>query len=806
MGSVFRSNNAGPIVQTESEVGLKYRNEFVNRNVSEESDQKAVDFRKVYESKKSKGEIAEVTKAIRRGDSASTKLARAKQVQVREATWDVCIDSGDRDMRLYPRASNFSILLGRVFENVVSLSLASLEFPNTTAVLNQSNNTLSWINQEDFDIGFPVYTVEIPFGTYTYASLQNKLNDLMHSTNIKRRGGTGPPHFFIVTLDRETDLVSFTSIVVQEASENPISVENGSNVITVKAPNHGFKTGDRVWLLNVQGDVAGVKMNELNGVFVVTIPIINGAFSTDTFQFEIATFARGVTNNRFGGGKSIQVGKEYPFQFVMQDRPTTAGGILGFPIENSSLTMPEAYLESQALPVSGVVPGYPLCIIVKDHGLRIGDHIHLDNFMVSPSVYADPSHRGDFTVIDVLSDDMFSVDFATAWVTDVSRASVQTRIMTMYMPSHGYNMITQCSFSPETNMFTVETYLANNVRVGQEIWLTADNVVRGVCVVQEVSTYDTFRASPKFRLVQDAESPENIIISFQIIGNQQPAETLVTFSLDHGFLPGDAFQVATYNLTVDTIPQNYVVERAPTDKQVVVRLDTPFGRLAFDSTSPLSTFTGMLAPKQSFSLYNVEPFGGFEAQDLNSVEFFVRDVLDADTLTFSTRTGHANMSDRGGGSKMRVNSLNVGWRGTQTNAQATGTVFKRMNLTGYNYCYLRLPTYGRYSTMLSTGPVDRVFSKVQLVAPPVTTLFNTNISGKLEFRNGPLDRLREMDFQWVDALGVELDFGNFNWSCTMQITCLENVDLGNFQPTSKWLLDPLDLEKANHTVVALEAD
>ena len=64
----------------------------------------------------------------------------------------ISVDSRDRDKAKYPLASNFEIFLGRTYYNVREVRLASIEFPNTNAVINSTNNLIYWRNKEDIDL------------------------------------------------------------------------------------------------------------------------------------------------------------------------------------------------------------------------------------------------------------------------------------------------------------------------------------------------------------------------------------------------------------------------------------------------------------------------------------------------------------------------------------------------------------------------------------------------------------------------------------------------------------------------------
>ena len=100
-----------------------------------------------------------------------------------------------------------------------------------------------------------------------------------------------------------------------------------------------------------------------------------------------------------------------------------------------------------------------------------------------------------------------------------------------------------------------------------------------------------------------------------------------------------------------------------------------------DMSNPLTITTPGFAGSFDyvFYLYNVTPFGGFTANDLNGVPFEVRDIIDADNFTFTGRYGFSKFGETGGGDAIRINSKLHGWRGTQDNSPG-GTLYKPIRL------------------------------------------------------------------------------------------------------------------------------
>jgi len=245
----------------------------------------------------------------------------------------VSIDSRDRDKVTYPLASKFSIFLGKTFYNVREVRLVSVEFPNTNAVINTSNNLVYWINKEDIQLDvidnitktYPVYKAALRVGSYVVNSLQTELTKELGL--IKRSNPSKPfYHYFVVTLDYDTDVVTFISLILSQLKVNPLSTIVNTGIITANAPNHGFSTGDSVYILGAT-TLAGIPGTTLNGFHTITV------ISSSIFQFEVNINA---SDSLTGGGNTVQTGTSAPFQFLFGEYPNTVAQNIGYPLEDSS--------------------------------------------------------------------------------------------------------------------------------------------------------------------------------------------------------------------------------------------------------------------------------------------------------------------------------------------------------------------------------------------------------------------------------------------------------------------------------------
>lgn len=260
--------------------------------------------------------------------SGSFSLKRAKK----EVITYVNVDSRDRNKTLYSKPSYFKIFLGKTYYNVKKIRLASIEFPNTDAVISSKNNKIYWRNKEDVDNDvidtvtktYPVYEVACRTGSYIAPTLQTEL--ITELDTVKRLNKTGDFHYFEVTLDLNTDIVKFVSLTLTQLPVNPLSVTIGLGLVTVNSPNHGHTTGDIVYIIGAT-TIAGIPSTTINGAQTITV------INPSSFQFEINTKASATA---LGGGSNMKSGKLAPFQLLFGEYSNTIAQNIGYPLENSS--------------------------------------------------------------------------------------------------------------------------------------------------------------------------------------------------------------------------------------------------------------------------------------------------------------------------------------------------------------------------------------------------------------------------------------------------------------------------------------
>lgn len=184
-----------------------------------------------------------------------------------------------------------------------------------------------------------------------------------------------------------------------------------------------------------------------------------------------------------------------------------------------------------------------------------------------------------------------------------------------------------------------------------------------------------------------------------------------------------------------------------------------------------SGWKGRLISNFKFFLYNVDALGGFTTEQLNAVQFEVRDILDANNFTFTGRYGFsggsAGQGSGGGGSNIRINSKLHGWSGNHDNSP-NGVLNKPVKLSGDNYAYLCINNLVSDS-VATNSPVKNIFAKLFITANPGVIIFNQFDASEIEFEN-PIPKLDELHFQVRSPNGDLTSFGGLDYSFGLELT------------------------------------
>jgi len=408
---------------------ILYTNTFVsNQESTEVPTEYNNEFKKYYENEREKLEETRLRESIERMSIRSMHLdddndagsimhtnrftADAKSILAegterktdrykKEIKTYVSVDSRDRPKDIFSKPNFFKIFLGKTFTNVKTIRLVSIEFPNTNAVINSTNNRIYWRNQEDIDDDIidpitqthPVYNVELRIGSYIVTSLQTEISQKLAS--IKRRNKFGDYHYFVVDLDIDTDIVEFTSLVLTQLPNNPISVTTGLGIVTINAPSHGFVNGQTVYIVGGK-NLAGINASVINGPHEITV------INSNTFQYEVNVKAG---ETAIGGGNTVKSGTLAPFQLLFGKQPYTVAQNIGFALENSSQRIDTSIKSIENL--------YQVQITTKNpHGF-LNSYDYIGNVCLLNNTSTTPNIDGNRVITRIINDRIFLISVSS---------------------------------------------------------------------------------------------------------------------------------------------------------------------------------------------------------------------------------------------------------------------------------------------------------------------------------------------------------------------------------------------------------
>lgn len=245
----------------------------------------------------------------------------------------------------YPNANNYSIDLGQTYNNIVSVKMIDLQFPNTQQAIqaypdSQQNNMLYW---NDIDDGDYLYSIALPPGSYTPDQMVTELQNLFFATP-RINSGTNigssylPNHLMKVTIDTITNKVSFASykesVLVQPIINITPEINPDASIgadipgtiytLTIHQPGHGMAAAGEHILISNAIDTMGIPSSVINQEQVVSKIIDANTYQIILPQFNLLS----VRNNTMGGAAvTILIPDVFRLRF---DKPNTLGQILGF--------------------------------------------------------------------------------------------------------------------------------------------------------------------------------------------------------------------------------------------------------------------------------------------------------------------------------------------------------------------------------------------------------------------------------------------------------------------------------------------
>jgi hypothetical protein len=143
---------------------------------------------------------------------------------------------------------------------------------------------------------------------------------------IKRQNLIGDFHYYDITLDLDTDIVTFLSLINTQLDNNPFSSTTNTGIISAAVSSHGYTNGETIHIIGAR-QFAGISSESLNAGHKITV------INSDTFTFEVSEKA---IDTLTGGGNVVRSGRLAPFQFLWGQSSNTIAQNIGYALENSS--------------------------------------------------------------------------------------------------------------------------------------------------------------------------------------------------------------------------------------------------------------------------------------------------------------------------------------------------------------------------------------------------------------------------------------------------------------------------------------
>jgi|688.fasta_scaffold128649_1 hypothetical protein len=352
----------------------------------------------------------------------------------------------------------------------------------------------------------------------------------------------------------------------------------------------------------------------------------------------------------------------------------------------------------------------------QPHKMISGNQIIINNLKCTPQI------KSEITIKSVPTSNTFLIDVLLSNIDlqDSINPYISTGLITVSFPSHNFNTIVNIQNGPIYNMID-----------GSGVTVPIQSIL--------ITTLNNHNLNVNGVVRLTGTGQTTVIDSV----THQSITTGVSPSLD-----GGGYIVKAIN-TNDTFT---LVKVAGTSS-------------SFTTITPSPIIRGIIGLDNDFYLYDVEDVGGISKTMLNNIRFSIRDIIDENLFTFIAPNVYAITSETGGGSNIYITSLKHGFNGIQTNTK-NGILSRSINLQGEDYCFISCP---QLDTMINTGGVKNIFSRISLDQPPGYVCFKY-LSNPKHFNTMPLDKLSDLDFSVVNYNSSLYDFNDLDFSFTLQIT------------------------------------
>lgn len=312
---------------------------------------------------------------------ASSYITYTRQQEVQSLPVTVAFDTKFSSLVTFPKITKIS-----------RIALSALEFPNTTNGIGENNNEIQWINLEDEEANYPIYSAKVTPYAYTQDQLTNSLVEEMNK--VKRRNGSY--HYFSVNTSvgamssEFQNEITFQSLTFSQIGieKNPISTIADNNLITISQRSHNLVVGKYIIIKGVDGDIGGVPVNSFNGAFVVDSIIDENKFRV---KLTITPYLSEV-----GGGEKVWIGQLDKFMFLTHSKSILP--FLGFPKCNSANSIS---LENE-MSLLADTDDNKLVLHIPKHNLKRNDEFSL--YGIQTAFLQKP-----LVVLDVIDSDHVSI-------------------------------------------------------------------------------------------------------------------------------------------------------------------------------------------------------------------------------------------------------------------------------------------------------------------------------------------------------------------------------------------------------------
>ncbi len=238
----------------------------------------------------------------------------------------------------YPYQNEYTILLNKIYNNVIQVRLVDSIFGNFAKTFFSSgagkNNRIYFQNIENIE---QIQFIELDEGFYTRKSLKSeiekKFSILKRSIDTTNFGYDLKYNVF-VEINENTDEVTLTSYksktlqkpinnVSPLINQNDTGIGDGTYTIVIEHPNHGISYETGVGLFEGFIDHLGIPIESLNGIHEIKI------IDPNKYSFIINNVNLSEVKRITNGGRNVVVFIPSPMRYFF-NFADTAGSVLGF--------------------------------------------------------------------------------------------------------------------------------------------------------------------------------------------------------------------------------------------------------------------------------------------------------------------------------------------------------------------------------------------------------------------------------------------------------------------------------------------